>query len=111
MKMVTARIIFSIFAAASISTAAQAIQVKVPTVSVPHVKVPNVATPKVNAHVATPKVNVTAAKVNAATGQTGQTRQMKLQMGMDRRSKMLNTLSNIEKKDSDTASGIVGNLK
>jgi len=36
---------------------------------------------------------------------------MRLQMAMDRRSKFIETLSNIMKKTSDTASGIVQNLK
>ena len=36
---------------------------------------------------------------------------LRLQMAMDRRSKLLETLSNILKKISDTESGIVANLK
>ena len=36
---------------------------------------------------------------------------LRLQMAMDRRSKLLETLSNILKKMSDTESGIVANLK
>lgn len=36
---------------------------------------------------------------------------MRLQMAMDRRSKLLETLSNIEKKVSDTSSAIVQNMK
>jgi methyl-accepting chemotaxis protein len=36
---------------------------------------------------------------------------LRLQMAMDRRSKLLETLSNILKKMSDTESGIVSNLK
>ena len=36
---------------------------------------------------------------------------LRLQMAMDRRSKMMSTLSNILKKISDTASGITQNLK
>jgi hypothetical protein len=36
---------------------------------------------------------------------------MRLQMAMDRMSKMMTTLSNLLKKISDTADGIVGNLK
>jgi putative addiction module CopG family antidote len=36
---------------------------------------------------------------------------LRLQMAMDRRSKLIETLSNIMKANSDTQSGIVGNLK
>lgn len=37
--------------------------------------------------------------------------QMRLQMMMDRRSKLFEALSNLMKKQSDTASGIIKNLK
>ena len=41
----------------------------------------------------------------------GETESLRLQMAMDRMSKMLSTLSNLLKKMSDTADGIVQNLK
>lgn len=41
----------------------------------------------------------------------GETESLRLQMAMDRLSKMMSTLSNLLKKSSDTASGIVQNLK
>ena len=37
--------------------------------------------------------------------------QLRLQMAMDRRSKFIEALSNLMKKQSDTASAIIGNLK
>lgn len=41
----------------------------------------------------------------------GETESLRLQMAMDRLSKMMSTLSNILKKISDTANGIVQNIK
>jgi hypothetical protein len=41
----------------------------------------------------------------------GETESLRLQMAMDRMSKMMSTLSNILKKISDTAASIVQNLK
>ena len=41
----------------------------------------------------------------------GEMESLRLQMAMDRLSKFMNTLSNLLKKSSDTASGIVQNLK
>jgi hypothetical protein len=41
----------------------------------------------------------------------GEMESLRLQMAMDRLSKFMNTLSNLLKKFSDTASGIVQNLK
>jgi hypothetical protein len=44
-------------------------------------------------------------------GEVSQTAQLRLQTVMDRRSKLIETLSNVLKKMSDTDSSIVGNLK
>ena len=41
----------------------------------------------------------------------GETESLRLQMAIDRMSKMMSTLSNLLKKMSDTADGIVQNLK
>ncbi|HEV8485697.1 MAG TPA: hypothetical protein VGV87_19295, partial [Blastocatellia bacterium] len=41
----------------------------------------------------------------------GEIESLRLQMAMDRMSKMISTLSNLLKKMSDTADGIVQNLK
>ena len=41
----------------------------------------------------------------------GETESLRLQMAMDRMSKMISTLSNLLKKMSDTADGVVQNLK
>ena len=41
----------------------------------------------------------------------GEMESLRLQMMMDRRSKFIQTLSNVLKKIADTASGIVGNIK
>jgi hypothetical protein len=41
----------------------------------------------------------------------GEMESLRLQMGMDRLSKMMSTLSNILKKISDTANSIIQNLK
>lgn len=41
----------------------------------------------------------------------GEMESLRLQMAMDRRSKMMSTLSNILKKISDTANGITQNIK
>jgi hypothetical protein len=41
----------------------------------------------------------------------GETESLRLQMAMDRLSKMMSTLSNLLKKTSDTANSIVENLK
>lgn len=41
----------------------------------------------------------------------GETESLRLQMAMDRRSKIMTTLSNLLKKISDTSEGIVANLK
>lgn len=41
----------------------------------------------------------------------GEMESLRLQMAMDRRSKMMSTLSNLLKKISDTADGITANLK
>ena len=41
----------------------------------------------------------------------GETESLRLQMVMDRMSKAMSTLSNVLKKQSDTASDIIGNLK
>ena len=41
----------------------------------------------------------------------GETESLRLQMAMDRLSKMMSTLSNLLKKISDTAAGITQNLK
>lgn len=44
-------------------------------------------------------------------GEMGEMESMRLQMAMDRRSKMMETLSNLLKKMNETASGIIGNMK
>lgn len=41
----------------------------------------------------------------------GETESLRLQMAMDRMSKMMSTLSNLMKKASETSSGIIQNLK
>ncbi len=41
----------------------------------------------------------------------GETESLRLQMAMDRLSKLMETLSNLVKKASDTDSGIVSHLK
>jgi hypothetical protein len=41
----------------------------------------------------------------------GEMESLRLQMAMDRLSKMMSTLSNVLKKTSDTQSSIIGNLK
>jgi hypothetical protein len=41
----------------------------------------------------------------------GEMESLRLQMAMDRRSKMMSTLSNILKKSSETAGSIVANIK
>jgi hypothetical protein len=46
-----------------------------------------------------------------AMSELGETESLRLQMAMDRLSKMMTTLSNILKKMSDTAESITGNLK
>lgn len=46
-----------------------------------------------------------------SAAEMGEMESLRLQMMMDRRSKMLQALSNIMKKQSDTAAAIVGNLK
>ncbi len=46
-----------------------------------------------------------------AMSEMGETESLRLQMAMDRLSKMLSTLSNIEKKFSDTEQSITQNLK
>lgn len=43
--------------------------------------------------------------------ETGEMESLRLQMAMDRMSKMMSTLSNLLKKISDTASAITQNLK
>jgi hypothetical protein len=46
-----------------------------------------------------------------AMSELGETESLRLQMAMDRMSKMMSTLSNLLKKASETASGITQNLK
>jgi hypothetical protein len=46
-----------------------------------------------------------------ALSEMGEMESLRLQMAMDRVSKMMSTLSNLLKKASDTANGIVQNLK
>ena len=46
-----------------------------------------------------------------ALGDLGQLKSMRLQMAMDRMSKMMEMLSNVAKKTSDTAAAIAANLK
>jgi hypothetical protein len=74
---------------------------------------------------ATPHVvgrdDVTKAKIDSAIdkaksdldsmSEMGETESLRLQMAMDRMSKMMSTLSNLLKKESDTAEGITANLK
>lgn len=44
-------------------------------------------------------------------GEMGEMESMRLQMAMDRRSKLMETLSNLLKKMNETASAIIGNMK
>lgn len=44
-------------------------------------------------------------------GELGETESLRLQMAMDRMSKTMSTLSNVEKKIDDTDSSLVQNLK
>ena len=46
-----------------------------------------------------------------ALSELGETESLRLQMAMDRLSKLMSTLSNLLKKASETASGITQNLK
>ena len=46
-----------------------------------------------------------------AMGEMGEMESLRLQMAMDRMSKMMSTLSNVLKKTSDTSSSIVQNMK
>lgn len=46
-----------------------------------------------------------------STSELGEMASLRLQMAMDRRSKMMEALSNLMKKQSDTSSSIVSNLK
>jgi hypothetical protein len=65
--------------------------------------------------------DVTKAKIDSAIdkaksdldsmSEMGETESLRLQMAMDRMSKMMSTLSNLLKKESDTAEGITANLK
>lgn len=48
---------------------------------------------------------------NANLDDMSEEQQLKLQMVMDRRKKALETMSNLAKKESDTANSIIGNLK
>jgi hypothetical protein len=64
--------------------------------------------PKANAHRL--QANTTGAKRNDSND-IGQTQQLRLQMQMDRRSKFLETESNIMKKNSNTRQGIIQNMK
>jgi hypothetical protein len=67
------------------------------------------------------RANPTYADLNAAKidiksnldslSEMGETESMRLQMAMDRQSKMMATLSNILKKMSDTNDSIVQNIK
>ncbi len=53
-----------------------------------------------------------AAKIEQdSLAQMGETESLRLQMAMERLSKMMSTLSNLLKKISDTASGVTQNLK
>jgi hypothetical protein len=45
------------------------------------------------------------------TGELGEMESLRLQMAMDRMSKMMSTLSNLLEKISDTGASIVGNIK
>jgi len=51
-----------------------------------------------------------AAQLDSLSG-LGETEQLRMQMAMDRRAKAMETLSNLLKKSSDTASTITANLK
>lgn len=51
-----------------------------------------------------------AAQLDSLSG-LGENEQLRMQMAMDRRAKAMETLSNLLKKSSDTASTITGNLK
>jgi hypothetical protein len=55
--------------------------------------------------------NAVAAEQMAGLSELGETMQLRLQMAMDRRAKFVEALSNLLKKQSDTASAIVSNLK
>lgn len=55
---------------------------------------------------------LTGMKINLDTqSEMGETESLRLQMAMDRLSKMMSTLSNLMKKISDTDQGITQNLK
>ena len=55
--------------------------------------------------------NAAAAEQLANLSDLNETMQLRLQMAMDRRAKFFEALSNLLKKQSDTAAAIVGNLK
>ena len=55
--------------------------------------------------------NVAGGKGASSLGDMGEMQSLRLQLSMDRRSKMTEALSNILKKISDTSQTIVGNLK
>jgi hypothetical protein len=62
----------------------------------------------------TTEVELAAADVRAeldAMSELGETESLRLQMAMDRLSKLMSTLSNILKKASDTSAQITQNLK
>ena len=55
--------------------------------------------------------NAVAAEQLASLSELSETMQLRLQMLMDRRAKFIEALSNLLKKQSDTASAIVSNMK